>query len=196
MRVGILLALLLGLAACGENSSIVATPQSIAAVSYRDEGPAKLTVITMVNNRSGSGGHTALMINGPQRILFDPAGSFRTDSVPERGDVLYGITPQVFDTYKSSHSRATHHVVTQEFEVTAAQAQVAYQLATQNGPVPGAFCTSATTKILSQVPGFEWVDKTFYPVKLQQQLEPHPGVKTEKYYEDDDGNVVDAVAKL
>lgn len=196
MRFGILFALLCGLAACGENSSIVATPQSIAAVSYRDAGPAKLTVITMVNNRTGSGGHTALMINGPQRILFDPAGSFRVDDVPEKGDVLYGITPQVFDIYKRSHARATHHVVTQEIEVTAQQARIAYQLAVQNGPVPGAFCTSATTGILAQVPGFEWVDKTYYPVKLQKQLETYPGVITEKYYEDDDGHVVDAVALL
>ncbi len=196
MRVGMLLALLWGLAACGENLTRFATPEKIAAVAYREEGPAKLTVITMVNNRTGYGGHSALMINGPQRVLFDPAGSFRTDDVPEKGDVLYGITPQVFRIYKSSHARATHHVVTQEIEVTAEQARIAYQLATQNGPVPGAFCTSATTSILSQVPGFEWVNKTYFPVKLQKQIGTYPGANTEKYYEDDEGNVVDAVALL
>ena len=180
MRVWILLALLWGLAACGENSTLVATQGSISAVAYRDEGPAKLTVITMVSNETGAGGHTALMINGPQRVLFDPAGSFRTKNVPEKGDVLYGITPQVFSIYKSSHARATHHVVTQEIEVTAEQARIAYQLATQNGPVPGAFCTRATTSILSQVPGFEWVNKTYFPVKLQKQIETYPGANTEK----------------
>ena len=196
MRVGILLALLWGLTACGEDLTRFATPEKIAAVAYRDEGSAKLTVITMVNNRTGSGGHTALMMTCPQRVLFDPAGSFRTDDVPEKGDVLYGITPQVFSMYKSSHARATHHIVTQEIEVTAEQARIAYQLATQNGPVPGAFCTSATTSILSQVPGFEWVNKTYFPVTLQKQIETYSGVNTEKYYEDDEGNVVDAVALL
>jgi hypothetical protein len=196
MRVWILLALLWGLAACGENSTLVATQDSISAVAYRDEGPAKLTVVTMVSNETGAGGHTALMINGPQRVLFDPAGSFRTKNVPEKGDVLYGITPAVFNIYKSSHSRRTHHIVTQEIEVTAEQAQIAYQLAIRNGSVPGAFCTSATTKILSQVPGFEWVKPTYFPVKFMKQIETYPSVKTEKYYEDDEGNVVDALALL
>jgi hypothetical protein len=60
IRVGILLALLWGLAACGENLTRFATPEKIAAVAYRDEGPAKLTVITMVNNRTGYGGQPLL----------------------------------------------------------------------------------------------------------------------------------------
>ena len=62
MRVLVFLCLVLGVAACSESSPILATPESIAAVSYRDEGPSKLTVITMVNNETGAGGHTALMI--------------------------------------------------------------------------------------------------------------------------------------
>jgi hypothetical protein len=194
MRFWFVSVLLFGLAACGENASIFATPETIAAVAYRDEGPAKITVITMVNNQTGSGGHTALMINGPQRILFDPAGSFRTPNVPEKGDVLYGITPAVYQNYKSAHSRRTHHVVTQEIVVTNAQAQAAYQLAIQNGPVVGAFCTNSASGILSRVPGFEQIHVTFYPVNLQEQIARMPGVKTEKHYEDDEGNVVDAIA--
>jgi hypothetical protein len=196
MRVLVFLCLVLGVAACSESSPILATPESIAAVSYRDEGPSKLTVITMVNNETGAGGHTALMINGPQRIIFDPAGSFRTPNVPERGDVLYGITPQVFQTYKSSHARASHHVVTQEIVITQAQAQAAYQLATRNGPVFGGFCTNSASRLLSQVPGFSQIDVTMSPIRFQNQIELIPGVKTEKYYENDAGTVVDAVAVL
>ena len=196
MRVWIFIALLLGLSACAENSPILATPESIAAVSYRDEGPAKITLITVVNNQTGAGGHSALMINGPQRIIFDPAGSFRTQSVPERGDVLYGITPQVFQVYKSTHARATHHVVTQEIEVSAAQAQAAYQLATSNGAVLGGFCANSTSKMLSRIPGFEQINITMSPIRLQNQVEGIPGVKTEKYYEDDEGTIGNAVEAL
>lgn len=196
MRVWIMLALLWGLVACGPGSSIVATPETLAAVSYRDPGPAKLTLITMVRNETGGGAHTALMINGPQRIIYDPAGSFRTPNVPEKGDVLYGVTPQVFQIYKSSHSRASHHVVTQEIEVTDAQALAAYQLASKSGPVVGAFCTSATSKILSQVLGDENIHKTFFPINLQEQMEQIPGVKTDRHYEDDEGTILDAVAAL
>jgi len=196
MRIWIMITLILGLAACAENSPILATPETIAAVSYRDEGPSKLTLITVVNNETGAGGHSALMINGPQRIIFDPAGSFRTESVPERGDVLYGITPQVFQVYRSTHARATHHVVTQEIEVSAAQAQMAYQLATSNGAVFGGFCANSTSKMLSRIPGFEQINITMSPIKLQNQVEKIPGVKTEKYYEDDEGTIRNAVETL
>ncbi|WP_425043216.1 hypothetical protein [Primorskyibacter sp. S87] len=158
----------------------------IAAVSYRDPGPSSLTLYTVVNNRTGGGGHSSLMVNGPERVLFDPAGSFYADVVPEKNDVLYGITPSVEKAYRSAHARSTYHVVSQTIEVTPEQANLAYNLVRQNGPVAGAFCANATSSVLRQIPGFEQIQTTYYPVKLQEQLEQIPGVKTEKYYENDD----------
>nr|WP_238935797.1 hypothetical protein [Sulfitobacter mediterraneus] len=147
----------------------------------------------MVNNRTGSGGHTALMVNGSQRVIFDPAGSFRDPRVTERGDVLYGVTPGWLQAYKSAHARSTYHVVSQEFVVTPEQAEKALRLVQANGAVPGAFCANATTGILSQIDGFEGVKQTFYPVKLMEQIESFPGVRTTRLYENDAGDVIDAV---
>nr|WP_238936757.1 hypothetical protein [Sulfitobacter mediterraneus] len=147
----------------------------------------------MVNNRTGSGGHTALMVNGSQRVIFDPAGSFRDPRVTERGDVLYGVTPGWLQAYKSAHARSTYHVVSQEFVVTPEQAEKALRLVQANGAVPGAFCANATTAILSQIEGFEGVKQTFYPVKLMEQIESFPGVRTTRLYENDEGDVIDAV---
>ena len=197
MRLLAAFALLAVLAACGAAiPSNDAPPEVIAAKAYRAPGPATLTIMTMVNNRSGSGGHTALMINGSQRVIFDPAGSFVNERVPERADVLYGVTPAVLQGYRSAHARSTYHVVSQTITVTPEQAETALRLAMQNGPVPRAFCTSATTQLLRQVPGFESIRQTMFPTNLMEQLESRPGVTTEKYFEDDDGTILDGVADI
>jgi hypothetical protein len=181
------------LAACSVDQSPDAPPDRVAAAAFREEGPKSLTVLTMVNNRTGKGGHTSLLIKGSQSVLFDPAGSFRDPSVVERGDVIYGASPALMKAYKSSHARASHHVVSQEIPVTDAQAEQALQLAVNYGAVPGAFCANATTDILAQVPGFGSVTRTFYPVKFMDQIATLPNVQTARLYENDEGDVIDAV---
>lgn len=181
------------LAGCAVDQSPDSSPEAVAAAAYRSPEPPSLTLLTMVNNRTGSGGHSALMVNGSQRVIFDPAGSFRDPRLPERGDVLYGVTPAWLQAYKSAHARNTFHVVSQEIPVSAAVAEQALQLVMRNGAVPGAFCANATSGILQQLPGFDRIGSTFYPVKLQEQFEALPGVTTSKYYEDDEGDVIDAL---
>ncbi len=149
----------------------------------------------MVNNRTGQGGHTSLMINASQRVIFDPAGSFYADVVPERDDVLYGITPGVEKAYRGGHARSTFHVVIQTLEVTPEQAELAYQLAVTNGRVPGVYCAKSTAALLARVPGFEQIDQTFYPVKLSQSFGSMPGVVTEKYYENDSEDLQQGLAQ-
>ncbi|KUP95096.1 hypothetical protein [Tritonibacter horizontis] len=186
MRTPILiLALCAALAGCAAPQRPDADPETIASVAYRAPDKPSMTLFTMVNNRTGQGGHTALMVNASERVIFDPAGSFYADIVPERQDVLYGITPRIFEAYRSAHARETFHVVTQEIALTPEQAQIAYQLVTGNGRVAGAFCTNATSSILRQIPGFEQIEVTYYPVQLQEQFAQLPGVVTDKYYEND-----------
>jgi hypothetical protein len=181
------------LAGCSVDNNPDSSLQEVAAAAYRSAEPPSLTVFTMVNNRTGDGGHSALMVNGSQRVIFYPAGSFRDDRLPERGDVLYGVTPAWLQAYKSAHARSTFHVVAQEIPVTAAFAEQALRLVQANGPVPGAFCANATTGILRQLDSFQGVDSTFFPAKLMAQLETFPNVSTTKLFENDDGDVIDAV---
>lgn len=171
-----------------------ADPATIAAVSYRNPGPKFMTLYTMVNNRSGSGAHSGLVISSSETILFDPAGSFYLKGIPERDDVLYGISPGIEWAYKSAHARSSHHVVAQTVQLTPEQAQIAYQLAVQNGPVGQAFCTNATSSLIRKIPGFESVKTTFYPKKLSDQFGTLPGVKTEQYFEDDSPDLEAALA--
>ncbi len=183
------------LAGCAAQQQPDASPEQLALVSYSDPGPASLTLYTMVNNRSGQGGHSALMVNASERVIFDPAGSFHADIVPEVNDVLFGITPRVEQAYRSAHARSEYHVVSQTIEVTPEQAELAYQLVRAKGQVPGAYCANATSGILRQVPGIEGIQSTFYPVKLSEQFAELPGVTTEKYYENDAGDIVDGIAQ-
>ena len=181
------------ISACAPNVNSDSSPARIAAAAYTAPAPRSLTLFTVVNNRTGSGGHTALMVNGSQQVLFDPAGSFRDERVVESGDVIFGMTPAWVQAYKSAHARSTYHVVSQEIPVTPEQAERALQLVRANGSVGGAYCARATTGILQQVPGFGSIDRTFYPVKLMEQVATLPGVTTTRYYEDDSGDVIDAL---
>ncbi len=62
--------------------------------------------------------------------------------------------------------------------------------------MPGAFCAKATSGILHQLPGFEDVRVTFYPVDLMEQIARKPGVVTDQLYEADDGQVTDGIAAV
>ena len=192
-RLAALLAGVALLSACSVDQSPDSPPDVVAAAAYRSPEPPSITVMTMVNNRTGSGGHSALLINGSQRVIFDPAGSFRDPRLPERGDVLYGVTPGWLQAYRSAHARSTFHVVSQTIPVSAAQAEQALKLALSNGAVPGAYCTQATTGVLSRVDGFGQISRTFYPVNLMEQVATLPNVTTTKLYENDEGDVIDAV---
>jgi hypothetical protein len=191
------LAVTVVLAGCAEGpNGPVASDERVAAEAYRHPGPATFTLITMINNTSESGAHTALMVNGSQRVIFDPAGSFYNDAVPQQDDVLFGITPRVFAAYKSAHARTAFHVVTQEIEVTPQQAEIALRLIKANGSVGPAQCTNSTSSMLRQIPGFEDIKGTWFPSRLMEQFETRAGVVTDRYYEDDEGTIVDGVAKV
>lgn len=192
-RLVIGLAIMAVLAGCAVDQNPDSSDEQVASAAFRAPGPRSMTLVTVVNNRTGAGGHTALVVNGSEQVIFDPAGSFRDSRVVEKGDVLYGMTPGWVQAFKSAHARNTHHVVSQTVTLTPAQAEQALNLVRSNGGVAGAYCASATSAILAGIEGFGGIERTFYPVKLMDQFATFPGVRTDKRYENDAGNVIDAV---
>ncbi|MEO3413637.1 hypothetical protein AAFO92_03145 [Roseovarius sp. CAU 1744] len=180
-----------------------APDEAVTRAAYRHDGPPRLTLFTMINNRTGAGAHTSLMINGSQRVIFDPAGSFKHETLPERHDVVYGITPQVADVYTRYHARKTYHVKVQELDISPALAEAALRAVMSHGAVPSAMCARSTSSILASLPGFENIQTTWYPVKLADQFGRIPGVREQELYEydsDDNSKVLrewrpDAVAR-
>lgn len=183
--------LLLAACAGGEQGPLPLAQQQ--TVSYKDDGPPSITIITMINNRSGAGGHSAMMVSGSQRVLFDPAGSYRPDYITEYGDVIYGMTNRQYRAYLSAHARNSHHVVMQTLLVSPQAAETALALVQGNGRVAGAFCTNALSGLLQQVPGFADISVTFYPKKLMDQIAQRSGVVTDKLFENDAGDVLDGI---
>ncbi|PWL36349.1 MAG: hypothetical protein DCO97_04910 [Marivita sp. XM-24bin2] len=189
---------MLALVGCGAGADMRpdASPEVISSASYRHPGPTALTLFTVINNRSDAGAHTSLMINGSQRVIFDPAGTVRLSAVPERGDVLYGITPGVADFYARAHARETHHVVTHTVEVPPEVAEQALRLAVANGPVGSAQCALSTAAILRQLPGFESIGSTWFPKRLMDDFAELPGVRTSKIFENDSDDKAVAIAQF
>lgn len=179
------LALPLLLAACGVE--VGAPMAEVQRRAYIHDGPPTLTLYTVVRNLDGRGAHSGLLIDGPQRVLFDPAGSFRHPHVPERGDVLHGFTPRIEDVYVDFHARESFRVIEQTVEVSPEVAAQALTLAQKNGPVAPARCALSITSLLRQLPGFEHVGTTWFPNGAARAFGEHPGV-TRRVITDDDAD--------
>lgn len=169
------------LAACGAAEPVWAPDDQVARAIYRHDSPPSLTLVTVINNESGAGGHTGLVVNGSQRVIFDPAGSFKSPQVPERNDVVIGANPRVMAFYIDYHARPEWRVITQEVRVSPEVAQRALALVQNNGAVKKAHCARSTTAILQQLPGFSHVKQTWYPKQAMEAFARTPGVRTEVF---------------
>ncbi|MGR3792410.1 hypothetical protein [Vannielia sp. SX4] len=169
------------LAACGGAEPVWAPDDQVARARYKHPAPPSLTLVTVINNESEAGGHTGLIVNGSERVIWDPAGSFKSEQVPERNDVVIGANPRVMAFYIDYHARPEWRVITQEVRVSPEVAQRALALVQNNGAVPKAQCAKSTTAILRQLPGFGHVKQTWYPKNVMEDFARIPGVKTEVF---------------
>jgi hypothetical protein len=184
LRILVALALALALSACSGDRTW-APDDEVARARYVHDGPPEIALFTVVNNRSGEGGHSALMINADERVIFDPAGTWYHPWAPIRHDTHYGITPQIEDRYIDYHTRVTYRTVVQRLPVTPEVAARALAAAQSYPPVPNAFCADSTSDILRQagVP----VARTMFPNRLKEAFGALPGV-SERTYTDTDSD--------
>ncbi len=120
-------ALLLGMAAlpalagCGINAESVWAPDEVMArARYSAPGPTLLALVTVRNEGTGSGAHTALLINASERVLFDPFGGWTDPYIAERNDVLHGFSPTVEERYLAYQADDGYYYVRQEILVLLA----------------------------------------------------------------------------
>lgn len=173
------------LAGCATvNKDKLAPPDQVQAALFRDGGQPSLTLYTVVS-RGGTGGHTALLINADHRALFDPAGSWYNDAAPQRHDMHYGMNAQLVDVFENHHARPTHDVIIQTIPVSADVAARAMRLAEAQGAVAESNCTRATSAVLSQLPGFEGVGRTWFPNTLSERVAKLPDVATSRRSDDE-----------
>jgi len=173
--------------------SVWAPDDAVQAARYVHGGQPEIALVTSINDRNGEGAHSAIIINASERVIFDPAGNWDGLGSPERNDVRFGFTPLREAHYFQYQSFAQFHAVVQRVAVSPEVAERALQLAKANGAVPPAFCTSATSGILAQLPGFQSMPSTFYPRKLMEAFATLPGVRTQIVYGSSDPEAPDRV---
>ncbi|PID36482.1 MAG: hypothetical protein CR993_05295 [Rhodobacterales bacterium] len=187
-RILIALIMVTGLASCA-GEPVWAPDEEVSRASFATGGQPMLSLYTVINVNSGNGGHTALLISAPsQRVLFDPAGSFNHPRLPERNDVVFGMSDRAVAFFADFHSRTSWRVVKQDLPVSPAVAEMALRLAKENGAVPKAFCANATSRLLAQLPGFENISTTMFPVHLMDNFAEYPVTRVSEYHDDDPDN--------
>ncbi len=184
----------LALGACAQ--SVWAPDDFIARSFYEEPGQKYLELFTMLNTKSGNGAHTSMIISASQRVIWDPAGTFGHPSIPERNDVIFGVTPQIKQYYISYHSRITYYTVAQRVNVTPEVAEMALRAFMVAGPVAKANCTRVTTTVLRTIPGFESTRVTYFPTSLMDQFAERPNVVTNEYRETDADDKSVAAAQI
>ncbi|AHM03106.1 hypothetical protein roselon_00673 [Roseibacterium elongatum DSM 19469] len=182
------LALVGALAGCEAppNEGAFASDEFVSQSRYVPPGSPTVTLLTMIYNDNGRSGHSALLIDGPEeRVLFDPAGSWHHPVVPERNDVLYGMTPQLFGFYMDYHARETVDVHVHEIDVAPEIAAQLIDAVEAYGQVGSARCAYATSEVLSQTPGFETITRRWYPTRVMADFAQLPGVRESIVLDDD-----------
>ncbi|MCV6823212.1 MULTISPECIES: hypothetical protein [Halocynthiibacter] len=174
------------LAACGAGESVWAPEEEVQRAIYSPPNePTALTLYTVISNGANEGQHSALLINGSHRILWDPAGSWHHPRRPERNDVHFGMTDRTVEFYEDYHARESYRVVVQKKLVSPDVAEKALQLALAQGPAGNGMCSNTTTEILSQLDGFESVGRTYFPKTLMKRFGELDGVTTYTVYDND-----------
>lgn len=182
----------LSLTGCVTKKISWAPSNTIKSVTFKNNDPASITLLTMINNNTGFGGHSALLINAGERILFDPAGTFFHPQIPERHDVLYGISDAALEKYVDYHARPSIHVVLQKIEVDPKIAQEIRKQAENYGPVQDMMCSLAISDILGKNKIFKSIPKSIFPKNMMKSFS---NLKVDKttiiydYFEADETNI-------
>lgn len=156
-----------------------ASDADVARAQYVDPNQPSITLLTSINTRNQAGAHAGLMINGAERVLYDPAGSWAHPTAPERKDLLYGMTPTMLSFYVDYQGTAPFQLVEQTIYVTPEVAEQVKRAAIAYGSAEKAACTRAIGVVLSGVPGFESLPSTYFPKAMSRAFAKLPGVQTQ-----------------
>lgn len=185
MRFLCILGLVAAISGCAE--TVYAPDAAVTAARYQSTEAPYISLMTMVNRQNDRGAHSAIIANGSQVVLYDPAGTYKHPTTPERNDVFYGITPRMKEVYEWYHARATHYVVEQRLPVSRAFADQMIARMEAQGPSPKLFCAVNTAEILRAFPQFSHVPRSYYPGQIMDAFGKVPGVTSRRVYQEDTG---------
>lgn len=175
LRLCLPLLALLGLAACGADAKF-ASDAEVEQASYVSGDAPSITLYTVINNRNNAGAHSGLLIDGRERVLYDPAGTWYHPTVPERADLHYGITDLMLSFYIDYHARESYRVIEQKRTVPQETIDLILQRVIAKGAAAKATCSQTLSSILIGLPGFEDIRSTWFPNRMAEDFAKAPGV--------------------
>ncbi len=158
-----------------------ASDAAVAQARHVDPNRPSVTLFTSINTRTKDGAHAGLLINADERVLYDPAGEFGNDIRPaavEREDLIYGMGPSMLAAYVNYQGTPPFQVVQQTIYVSPEVAARVKAAAIAHGAANKAACTIAISEVLSGVPGFEGLPRTYFPKAMMRGFAKLPGVLT------------------
>ena len=180
------------LLACGPSYER-ASQDEVNAAFYHHGGPPQIALLSMVSTGNDVSEHAGIMVNGSQRILYDPAGTYDSSQVPNwkafprRNDIHYGLTDRAFLQYKRFHARVGYYVHQQTVTVPLEVANRAIRLCEERGETKFLFCAQSASWVLKQLPGFTHIKSTFSPENLRRDFAKVAGVVDSELHESDAG---------
>lgn len=170
-----------------------ASDDEVRNAFFHHDGPPLIALLSMIKDYGNSSEHCGILINGDQRVIYDPAGSYDPASQkgwyvpPRKDDIHYGVTDRALDQYQRFHSRLGYYVLRQTVEVSLATANLAIRLSQQKGETVKTQCASSASWVLKQLPGFESLHQTMLPNGLRKQFAQLPNVQNFEIHENDVG---------
>ena len=141
-------------------------PAEQAAARYVSDTPPEIALFTVILGNYGV--HSALLVNGDHRVVYDPAGGWRDREGFSDGDLRYAMSPQRLARYLAYSTRRGREVIIHRRAVSQEVANQAIAALEQRRPFPTGFCAIAAGRVLAQLPGFEGLPVSFGPLRLMR----------------------------
>ena len=170
-----------------------ATDAEVRAAFYKHDGPPSISLMSMINEWGDKSEHSGILINGSQRVLYDPAGSYDPSTQPgwyvppRKDDIHYGVTDTALRQYERFHARVGYYVLRQTVNVPLPIADQAIRLSQQRGETIQTQCATSVTWVLRQLAGFESISPTMFPQTVRKDFARIPGVVNKEFHEQDYG---------
>lgn len=141
-------------------------PAERTTARYVSDTQPEIVLFTVLLGSRGV--HSALMVNGDHRLVYDPAGGWRDSDGLSDGDLRYAMTPQRLARYLHYNTRRGRQVIIHRRPVPREVADQAIAALEGRRPFPSGFCAVATGRVLRALPGFEGIAQTFSPRELMR----------------------------
>ncbi len=187
----VLVSLAAGVAGCGRPSYRRATAEEVSRSFYSHDGPIELSLLSAVATLGNSSEHSALLINGSQRVIYDPAGTYDPAKEPSwyvhprKYDIHYGVNDLALRQYIVSHARIGYFVEQLSRRITLEQADRAIELCEERGETNFSLCAVSCSWVLQRLDGFETVKTSLFPQKIREDFMNLSDVSRTRYYQQD-----------